>query len=38
MNSYVQVHGDYNEDVGVKLERPADATTMAEGETEVVGA
>ena len=21
---YVQVHGDYSEDVGVKLERPAD--------------
>lgn len=33
----IQVHGDYGEDVGVKLERPADET-MAEATTEVVGA
>ena len=34
---YLQVYGDYSEDVGVKLERPTDET-MAEGEAEVVGA
>ena len=34
---YLQVHGDYSEDVGMKLERPVDET-MAEGETKVVGA
>lgn len=33
----MQVHGDYSEDIGVKLDRPADET-MAEGEAEVVGA
>lgn len=34
---YVQVHGDYSEDVGVKVDRPAEET-MVEGENEVVGA
>lgn len=29
----MQVHGDYSEDVGVKLERPADET-MAEAPAE----
>lgn len=33
----VQVHGDYSDDVGVKMERPAEET-MVEAETEVVGA
>lgn len=33
----VQVHGDYSEDVGVKMERPAEETVV-EGENEVVGA
>ena len=33
---FVQVHGDYSEDVGVKLERPAEEP-VAE-PTEVVGA
>ncbi|XVF31171.1 hypothetical protein REPUB_Repub16aG0122900 [Reevesia pubescens] len=37
LGKLMEVHGDYSEDVGVKLERPADET-MAEGETEVVGA
>ncbi|KAK6288802.1 hypothetical protein POUND7_000343 [Theobroma cacao] len=37
LGKLMEVHGDYSEDVGVKLERPADETT-AEGETEVVGA
>ena len=35
--AFVQVHGDYSEDVGVKMERPAEET-VAEVETEVVGA
>jgi len=30
------VHGDYSEDVGVKLDRPAEEAV--EGATEVVGA
>ena len=33
----MQVHGDYSEDVGTKLERPADEP-VAEGVTEVIGA
>ncbi|KAK9149899.1 hypothetical protein Scep_008656 [Stephania cephalantha] len=33
----MEVHGDYSEDVGVKVERPAE-DAPAEGETEVVGA
>ncbi|XP_057540127.1 40S ribosomal protein S3a [Amaranthus tricolor] len=38
LGKLMEVHGDYSEDVGVKLDRPADET-MAEGETaEVVGA
>ncbi|KAK7832852.1 40s ribosomal protein s3a, partial [Quercus suber] len=39
LGKLMEVHGDYHEDVGVKVERPADET-MVEGETEqpVVGA
>lgn len=37
MGFFLQVHGDYSEDVGVKLDRPADET-VAEAETEVPGA
>lgn len=33
----MQVHGDYSQDIGVKIDRPADETVV-EGETEVVGA
>ncbi|KAJ8432783.1 hypothetical protein Cgig2_011706 [Carnegiea gigantea] len=32
LGKLMEVHGDYSEDVGVKLDRPADET-MAEGET-----
>lgn len=34
---FLQVHGDYSEDVGVKLDRPADET-VAEAEPEIPGA
>lgn len=34
---YMQVHGDYSEDVGAKVDRPAD-DTMAEAPAELVGA
>ncbi|OMO55416.1 Ribosomal protein S3Ae [Corchorus capsularis] len=37
LGKLMEVHGDYSEDVGVKLERPAEETA-AEAETEVVGA
>ncbi|KAE8714606.1 40S ribosomal protein S3a [Hibiscus syriacus] len=37
LGKLMEVHGDYSEDVGVKLERPAD-DTMAEPTPEVVGA
>ncbi|KAK9735297.1 hypothetical protein RND81_04G196900 [Saponaria officinalis] len=38
LGKLMEVHGDYSEDVGVKLDRPADET-MVEGEAaEVVGA
>ncbi|XWS58321.1 hypothetical protein CRYUN_Cryun08bG0023900 [Craigia yunnanensis] len=37
LGKLMEVHGDYSEDVGMTLERPADET-MAEGEDEVVGA
>lgn len=37
MHFILQVHGDYKEDLGTKVERPAD-DLAAEGETEVVGA
>ncbi|KAJ8768520.1 hypothetical protein K2173_022617 [Erythroxylum novogranatense] len=37
LGKLMEVHGDYSEDIGTKLERPADEP-MAEGETEVVGA
>ena len=33
----VQVHGDYSEDVGAKVDRPADEI-VAEEPTEIVGA
>lgn len=33
---FVQVHGDYSEDVGVKMERPAEEAVPE--ETEVIGA
>lgn len=33
----LKIHGDYSEDVGVKVDRPVDET-MPEGATEVVGA
>ncbi|CDO98656.1 unnamed protein product [Coffea canephora] len=36
LGKLMEVHGDYSEDVGVKLDRPAEET-VAEGETEVVG-
>ena len=35
--SHVQVHGDYSEDIGTKVERPAEEPVV-EAETEVVGA
>ncbi|GKV07321.1 hypothetical protein SLEP1_g19115 [Rubroshorea leprosula] len=37
LGKLMEVYGDYSEDVGVRLERPA-GETMAEGETGVVGA
>jgi small subunit ribosomal protein S3Ae len=37
LGKLMEVHGDYSEDVGVKLDRPADET-VAEAEVEVVGA
>nr|DAD41517.1 TPA_asm: hypothetical protein HUJ06_015840 [Nelumbo nucifera] len=37
LGKLMEVHGDYSEDVGVKVDRPADDTQM-EGETEIVGA
>ncbi|KAL3512517.1 hypothetical protein ACH5RR_025234 [Cinchona calisaya] len=37
LGKLMEVHGDYSEDVGVKLDRPAEET-VAEGETEVIGA
>ncbi|CAN6439675.1 unnamed protein product [Victoria cruziana] len=37
LGKLMEVHGDYSEDVGVKIDKPADET-MAEGETELVGA
>ncbi|XP_058080164.1 small ribosomal subunit protein eS1-like [Magnolia sinica] len=36
LGKLMEVHGDYSEDVGVKVDRPDEDTTM-EGETEVVG-
>ncbi|XP_027125893.1 40S ribosomal protein S3a [Coffea eugenioides] len=36
LGKLMEVHGDYSEDVGVKLDRPAEETVV-EGETEVVG-
>jgi len=37
LGKLMEVHGDYHDDVGVKVERPAEETVV-EGETEVVGA
>ncbi|KAJ8749403.1 hypothetical protein K2173_018896 [Erythroxylum novogranatense] len=37
LRKLMEVHGDYSEDIGTKLERPVDES-MAERETEVVGA
>ncbi|XP_031278066.1 40S ribosomal protein S3a-like [Pistacia vera] len=37
LGKLMEVHGDYSEDVGVKMERPADETPV-EGVTEVIGA
>ncbi|KAJ8618236.1 hypothetical protein MRB53_014422 [Persea americana] len=37
LGKLMEVHGDYSEDVGVKMERPAEETVV-EGENEVVGA
>ncbi|GMI64526.1 hypothetical protein like AT4G34670 [Hibiscus trionum] len=37
LGKLMEVHGDYSEDVGVKIERPADET-MAEDTPEVIGA
>ncbi|MBA0647610.1 hypothetical protein Gohar_008280, partial [Gossypium harknessii] len=37
LGKLMEVHGDYSEDVGVKIERPADET-MAEPTPEVIGA
>ncbi|RVW55745.1 40S ribosomal protein S3a-1 [Vitis vinifera] len=37
LGKLMEVHGDYSEDVGTKLERPADEP-VAEGVTEVIGA
>jgi small subunit ribosomal protein S3Ae len=37
LGKLMEVHGDYSEDVGVKLDRPADEAVV-EVETEVVGA
>ncbi|XP_019258206.1 PREDICTED: 40S ribosomal protein S3a-like [Nicotiana attenuata] len=37
LGKLMEVHGDYSEDFGVKLDRPSEET-VAEGETEVVGA
>ncbi|RZC81607.1 hypothetical protein C5167_044188 [Papaver somniferum] len=37
LGKLMEVHGDYSEDVGVKVDRPAEETVL-EAETEVVGA
>ncbi|XP_026420326.1 40S ribosomal protein S3a-like [Papaver somniferum] len=37
LGKLMEVHGDYSEDVGVKVDRPAEET-VPEAETEVVGA
>ncbi|KAG9440545.1 hypothetical protein H6P81_020710 [Aristolochia fimbriata] len=37
LGKLMEVHGDYSEDVGMKLDRPAEDIAV-EGETEVVGA
>ncbi|QHO35742.1 40S ribosomal proteina [Arachis hypogaea] len=37
LGKLMEVHGDYSEDVGAKVDRPADET-MAEAPTEVIGA
>ncbi|KAK9129693.1 hypothetical protein Sjap_010180 [Stephania japonica] len=37
LGKLMEVHGDYSEDVGVKVDRPADDAPV-EGETEVIGA
>uniref|UniRef100_I1KAA3 Small ribosomal subunit protein eS1 n=1 Tax=Glycine max TaxID=3847 RepID=I1KAA3_SOYBN len=37
LGKLMEIHGDYSEDVGVKVDRPVDET-MPEGATEVVGA
>ncbi|KAK4789956.1 hypothetical protein SAY86_017260 [Trapa natans] len=37
LGKLMEVHGDYSEDVGVKVERPADEI-MVEGASEVIGA
>ncbi|XP_027367721.1 40S ribosomal protein S3a-like isoform X2 [Abrus precatorius] len=37
LGKLMEVHGDYAEDVGTKVDRPVDET-MAEGTTEIVGA
>ena len=34
----MEFHGDYSEDVGVKLERPADEVVADAAPTEVIGA
>ncbi|ESW09412.1 hypothetical protein PHAVU_009G125400 [Phaseolus vulgaris] len=37
LGKLMEIHGDYSEDIGTKVERPVDET-MVEGATEVVGA
>ncbi|TKY51187.1 40S ribosomal protein S3a [Spatholobus suberectus] len=37
LGKLMEVHGDYSEDVGTKVDRPADETVV-EGTTEIVGA
>ncbi|WVZ18834.1 hypothetical protein V8G54_006156 [Vigna mungo] len=37
LGKLMEIHGDYSEDIGTKMDRPADETVV-EGATEVVGA
>ncbi|KAF6138984.1 hypothetical protein GIB67_010710 [Kingdonia uniflora] len=38
LGKLMEVHGDYSEDLGAKMERPTEEVAAPEGETEIVGA
>ncbi|KAF6138140.1 hypothetical protein GIB67_033554 [Kingdonia uniflora] len=38
LEKLMQVHGDYSEDLGAKMERPAEEVATPKGETKIVGA